>query len=246
MDVSHWLDAIRTDGAAVAATPSEYFGLAIPSCPDWTGRDLIVHLGAVHRWAARFLTQDPDSRERFGFDTSDVPGDDALTEWYAARLADLLTALDGVDAAAPVRSFTGAVTAEFWFRRQAHETSVHRWDLLNAMPAGASAIEAGLAADGVDEWQTVFAPRFLGRGEGLPQAVRGTVIGLRPTDADQRTWRLDERAVSVEAGAEPDVVVSGSASDLMLGLWRRIPLSQLSIDGDVGAVRALLDAVRVT
>ena len=57
-------------------------------------------------------------------------------------------------------------TARFWFRRQAHEVAVHRWDA--QLAAGdAAPIETELAADGVDERLEMlrsFAP-IQGNGE---------------------------------------------------------------------------------
>ncbi|CAM5496820.1 hypothetical protein TPAU25S_00705 [Tsukamurella paurometabola] len=68
-----WIDALERDGGAVAATPPDRLDLGVPSCPGWTVRDLIVHLGAVHRWAAAFLAAGPDSEERVPFADDDAP-----------------------------------------------------------------------------------------------------------------------------------------------------------------------------
>ncbi|WP_040525957.1 maleylpyruvate isomerase family mycothiol-dependent enzyme [Gordonia effusa] len=246
MNIRTLVDSIRSDGAVIAGTHRDQLSLAVPSCPDWTVRDLIIHVGVVHRWAARFLAQGSDPAERFGFDTSDVPDDAGLTEWYAARVAELLERLEVTSPDTTVRSFAGQVSASFWFRRQAHETSMHRWDLQNATPQGAEPVDGGLAADGINEWLEVFVPRFLKRGPGLPDQEFGRVIRLVDPDVGEWTMRLEPDAVKIDAGAHPEVVVSGSMSDLLLALWRRIPLSQLSIEGNRAPLDALLDAVRVT
>ena len=78
--------------------------------------------------------------------------------------------------------FAGPTTAAFWFRRQAHETAVHRWDAQRAAtPSSVDPIDATLAADGVDEWLEVFVPRFLAR-TGVPDDLVGATLHLHCTD----------------------------------------------------------------
>ena len=31
-------------------------GAAVPSCPGWSVRDLVVHLGNLHRWVVQAMT----------------------------------------------------------------------------------------------------------------------------------------------------------------------------------------------
>ena len=60
-------------------------------------------------------------------------------------------ALAAADPTAPVWTWVPDQRAAFWFRRQAQEVAVHRWDAEGA--AGTpNVIESTLAADGVDEW----------------------------------------------------------------------------------------------
>ncbi|GAA4676873.1 maleylpyruvate isomerase family mycothiol-dependent enzyme [Gordonia humi] len=243
-NVAHWLESLGTEGSQICSTPAVDLARPVPTCPDWTVRDLVVHIGAVHRWAARHVAEPVDSTVRFGFDTSDVPDGDAVVGWYADRLRDLCEVLRDTDPDRPVRAFGRPGLARFWFRRQAHETAVHRWDLQNASEAGPSPIDAALAVDGIAEWFEVFVPRVLRRAD-LPEGAVGTVVGVRPDDADGHTVRLASDGATTEPHARPDVVVRGSASDILLGLWRRIPMRDLTVDGDTPTVDALLDVVRV-
>lgn len=247
MGPNAWIAAIERDGAAVAATVPERLGLAVPTCPGWSVRDLIVHLGAVHRWAATFLAAGPDSKERFA-PIDDAPDGAAVTDWYRDRLDELLTELRRHDPDEPARYFAGRTTARFWIRRQAHETVVHRWDSENA--AGAAApVDSTLATDGVAEWAEVFAPRFLARGPGLPAADAGRTVHLHGTDRDDAEWTLalaQDSLVLTHGHGKADVALRGDASDLYLALWRRVPLAELEIHGDAALAGALLEAVRVT
>src|SRR5690349_16641686 len=65
----------------------------IPGCPDWTVRDLVTHLGGVHRfWAATVAAgpaDGPPSAEAVG--DGDPHGD--LLEWSAESTRLLLDAL---------------------------------------------------------------------------------------------------------------------------------------------------------
>lgn len=243
-----WSAALQRDGGAVAGTPAEHLDLAVPSCPGWTVRDLIVHLGGVHRWAATFLADGPESTSRFAPIEDDAPAGAAVTAWYRDRLDDLVAELGRHDADQPARAFTGRATAGFWMRRQAHETAVHRWDAENASNA-ALPVESLLAGDGIEEWAEVFAGRFLARGPGLPDELVGRAVHLHGTDRERAEWTLtlERDSVAVARGhTKADAALRGSTSDLYLALWRRVPLADLDVLGDGGVATALLDAVQVT
>ena len=243
-----WLAALERDGGAVAATPPERLDLAVPTCPGWTVRDLIVHLGGVHRWAATFLAEGPASTNRFAPIEDDAPAGAAVTGWYRDRLDGLLAELHRHAADEPARAFTGRVTAGFWMRRQAHETAVHRWDAENSWNA-ALPVESVLAGDGIEEWAQVFAGRFLARGPGLPDGLVGRTVHLHGTDRDDAEWTLTlaRESLALERGhAKGDVALRGATSDLYLALWRRVPLDDLTTFGDGTVATALLDAVQVT
>ena len=112
------------------------------------------------------------------------------------------------------------------------ETAVHRWDAQVAAGA-AEPIEAGLAVDGVDEFLEFF------RAETT--ALTGTVH-LHATDAEGE-WliALADGAITVERGhAKGDAAVRGAASDLLLLLWRRVPLDGLEVFGDAALARAFV------
>jgi uncharacterized protein (TIGR03083 family) len=193
---------------------------AVASCPGWRLRDLAHHLGNVHAWAEAATRADapPD------LPAATPTGRDELTAWYAGTAASLVERLGTADPDEPCWHFGAKPrTVGWWVRRQAHETAVHLWDAQAAVGTPV-ALDPALAADGVDEVLDVFVPRQVrtGRTPPLPAAVR-----LVATDAD-----LDR----VLGDGEPVATVTGPASDLLLVLWKRVPLDRLEVEGDPAPV----------
>jgi uncharacterized protein (TIGR03083 family) len=198
-------------------------GLAtrVPWVPAWSARDLVVHLGTVHRWATAIVTAGhadgppPDRAER--------PSDGELLDWYAAGLATLVTTLRTTPPDVPAWHMSPAapkVAAE-WARRQAHELAVHRMDLEAAAGVPHAPVEPDLAEDGVDELLSVVVPRWA-RTEPLRSAE--AVVSVRVTDTG-REWevRVARGAVSVapERTGRAQAHVEGRATQLLLRLWGR-------------------------
>ena len=87
----------------------------VPACDPWLVRDLVEHVGTVHRWAASIVL----SGQRLSEPEPLVVGDPA--DWYAGTAAALIAALRAVDPAEPVPNFSRIdETAAFWPRRQLH------------------------------------------------------------------------------------------------------------------------------
>lgn len=202
----------------------------VPACPGWTVRDLAVHLGGVHRWAAAIVL----SGQRVTAPEPLVEG--PLADWYAGTADALLAALAAVNPEEQVPNFSRLnEQAAFWPRRQMHETVVHTIDVAQALgrPEHEWTVAPAIAADGVDEVLQVFFPRLTAGGR-RPD-VRGR-IRLVATDVDQ-SWIVgpgsDEGAapVQVHPSLDADSSASGTAADLYLGLWHRIDHARLELDG---------------
>ncbi|MFD2079255.1 TIGR03083 family protein [Actinopolymorpha cephalotaxi] len=224
----------------------------VPSCPKWTLADLVAHTGRVHRWAAKIVRtgEFPGG----GSDTVPSPADSELGPWYAESVDLLLDQLAATDPARPTWAFGDGGTAEFWSRRQAHEVCIHRVDAEQAV-GGTPVVDPDLAADGVGEVVEVMMPRSQRFG---PHRLLAPVL-LRCTDHAGR-WLVSPPAepdgVPVGIGpaltdteaAAATATVTGTAGDLLLALWRRLPADdlgrRLTVDGDQAAARAALD-VRV-
>jgi uncharacterized protein (TIGR03083 family) len=193
---------------------------------------LVAHIAQVQRWAE--MTVRTRAKERLSRD--DLPGPPAeaqLVGWFREATAALLATLAATEPTTPVWTFTPDGTAAFWARRQAQEVAVHRWDAEDAA-GGAAALSALLARDGIDELLEILpcraGERFIGAGES---------IHLHCLDV-QGEWlvRLGPKGLGVEHSHQlADAAARGSASDLDLFLWGRLPADRLEVFGD----RALLD-----
>jgi uncharacterized protein (TIGR03083 family) len=240
-----WLTALRAEGDAFRAAVSNTPGLdaEVPSCPEWTVRDLVNHLTSVYNRALGIVTSGAlDSPgERVELDG----GDDVLGCW-TDKYVELLAALDAVDPEAGAWNWAPqSKRAVFWHRRMAHETAVHRWDAQMANGL-AEPIEAKLAGDGVTEVLDTWLPA--GRRRGAPD--HAGVIALHATDLDE-VWYVRLRGTGI-ALLDTDTLLdsdehherataSGSASDLVLALFGRIPFDALEVGGDL----PLLEGLRV-
>ena len=195
----------------------------VASCPGWSVRDLIHHLGEVERWAAHAIDHGtPDAP------TPELPDDADLVSWFAAGAERLVERLEA-DPATPAWSFGPDKNVAFWQRRQAHEHSVHRWDLEAAL-GQASTLDPALADDGIGEVAGMFYPRQLRLGR---LTEPGAAIEVVATDTGSR-WTF---------GPGPAVAtVGGDAADVLLALWHRRPADHPTLrwSGDVTRGRAIL------
>jgi uncharacterized protein (TIGR03083 family) len=222
---------------------------AVPACPGWTMADLALHIGSGQRWAASILLSGTGQRPPEVLRTTI-----SWPDWYAGTTAALAAAIRAVDPDEPCWNFAPVEQrAGFWARRRLHETVIHLVDAVQAEAAldqrdasGLAAVPAAIAADGVDEVFEVFLPRLLARG--IEPAVTRQ-IGVRATDTGDE-WTLtpaSESAVStgvapqVERGkATGEAVLSGTAAELDLCLWKRLPAAVLTVEGDPAVAAAFL------
>lgn len=248
MDPAEHRAAIVREGAALAAVPASGLGADVPSCPGWTVERLIGHTGRVHRWATSFLALGPDGGEADAGPRP--PQGEAILPWYAEAVDGLVAELDRHDPSEPAATFAGPADVAFWFRRQAHEIVVHRWDAEDAItPGAATPIPADLAADGIDEWFALWVHRStMVRGDGVPAALVGASLHVHCTDvAGEWIVRLAVEGPEVErAHAKGDAALRGPAGDLLLALWHRVPLATVDVVGDGDRAEAVLDLVHVT
>jgi uncharacterized protein (TIGR03083 family) len=238
MQPEEHLDAITRESTALADA-AERAGLDafVPSCPGWTVADLVAHIGEVQQWAR--ITVEQRATERISRRTlPSAPSGPALVTWFREQAPALVVALAATDPATPVWSWSADNTAHFWFRRQASEAAVHRWDA--ELASGTQhAIEPALAADGIDECLATFL-------DGDAAVGTGETVHLHCVDADGE-WvvTLTERGPTIErAHAKSDVAARGAASDLDLFLWGRVEASVLDVFGDPELLDRFRSAIR--
>jgi uncharacterized protein (TIGR03083 family) len=201
---------------------------AVGGCPGWTAEDLLAHLGEVHRWAAEIVRQGGD-RPPSRRDLPRAPRGSGTIEWYQEGLELLMESLRNAGPDAFVWTFgPPSGRSGFWFRRQAQETLVHRWDMESA-GGSAQILDPDLAADGIDELITLF----LARVDDLAPTLGGT-LHIHATDAEgEWTLRPDGQHLVASAGhAKADTALRGPAGDLLLYLWGRPVTGQVEILGD--------------
>ncbi|HLW17151.1 MAG TPA: maleylpyruvate isomerase family mycothiol-dependent enzyme [Actinomycetota bacterium] len=223
--------ALRRESAALAQAARKALAPMVPSCPEWSVSDLVWHVGGIHRHRIWLITEHPYGPS--GFDI-ERPSDDAIAEWFLDGAEKLSKVLEQHDASEKVWTwFPPDQSVGFWQRRMAQETAVHRWDGEDAV-GDANEIEPWLAADGIAEF---FDTLMVVQDE--PQTGNGETVHVHATDTPAE-WVITlapEGARAEPTHAKGDAAIRGKASDVLLALWRRIPLDRVEVLGD----RALAD-----
>lgn len=235
-----------TDLIRAAADP----GATVPTCPEWTLRELVAHQGEVHRWVTDTVTG--TWAELSAADRADriaAPLDPALADWFADGADRLGTALADAPAGlvTPVFLLDAPSARTFWARRQANETTLHRVDALAATlgrcPTAAEVdVTVDRAVDGIDELLNGFLPR----PRMTLRSAEPFTLAVQPSDADRR-WVVaigDGPAVTGTSDAATDATFSGTAAELWLGLWNRG--DALAATGRPGTLAQWREQVRVS
>ena len=205
----------------------------VPTCGEWTLRQLSRHVGRGSHWAAQIVAE----RRIEPLDPRDVrngrpPDDpDAAIDWLNDGAQALIDAVDRVGADARVWTFLGPRPAGFWLRRWLHEVTVHRADAALALGRKFD-LPPELAADAVSEWIDLVAsrksaPAPVDRGQKLHLHAAETALG--PTGE----WTIvhDDDGVWWSHNHEKgDVAVRGPVTGLLLALTRRRTAADLGVD----------------
>ncbi len=226
------LDQTRAFGELIASGDPD---TPVPTCPDWTLRQLLRHVGRGNRWAAQIisdrLSQELDPRQvRDGKPPDDPQG---AIEWLNGGAALIVKAVDQVGSEARVWTFLGPRPAGWWIRRRANEVAVHRADAAIALGADYD-LPLELAADAISEWlerTCVEAKRHHRVPLAFGQSVHlhATDDGLGPTgewtlvnDEDGVGWSHDH--------GKGSVALRGPAKDLLLAITGRRTPADLGLE----------------
>ena len=235
IEPAHGLAHLERAAADVVAMLAEAeLDLPVPSCPGWKVADLVAHLGQTHLWAERCIrVRDPSGPE------VDAPVTDRarLAAWYAECAGVLVGTLQATEPSAECWTFgLSSRTAAFWFRRQAHEAAMHRWDLGAALGRDVG-YPSSLALDGIEEVVSMFFPRQV-RLQRMPP-----LAGALAVRADGLGWVLAGDGTGPSDGPV-DAEVSGRADPLVLLLWGRVGLDdpRIQLTGDRAAAVSVLSA----
>jgi len=210
----------------------------VPTCPDWTLKQLFRHVGRGNRWSAQIIADqhlkplDPrDVRE--GKPPDDIDG---AIDWLNRGVRLIIDAVDHTGPQTRVWTFLGPRPAGWWIRRRLHEVVVHRADAAIATGTDFD-LGAELAADAISEWIELMVnnkpPQYaLERGQTMH--LHATDDGLGPSgewlvvhDEEGVTWSHDH--------GKGDVALRGPAKDLLLAITRRRTVADLGLElhGDV-------------
>ncbi|MFF0596325.1 maleylpyruvate isomerase family mycothiol-dependent enzyme [Streptomyces antibioticus] len=229
---------------AVASAPS--LDVRVPSCPEWTLFRLVEHLGGGDRfWAAVVAagpTDAPSAEAAATRATVEAPRErDALVAWLADSTRALIDALREAGPERGCWTWWGASRTPRHSggvaRHRVQETAVHTYDAQLALGTPRPLPKA-TALDGVDE----FLNTCVATTSAWPH--KPAVLDFHATEGEGRTWRLTLDADGARPGGAPgtaDVSVHGTASDLVLFLYNRVPETSLRIDGDRGILDLLRD-----
>jgi uncharacterized protein (TIGR03083 family) len=211
-------------------------GLHIPTCPQWSLRQLATHVGRAQRWAAEIVRTRSDKFIEFR-DVPDGKLPPAAADGCYWLIAGATTLIDTLREAQDslVWTFDGQAPAGFWARRMAHETSVHCADALLAAGERVDLVPE-LAADAIDEWFTILStPSGDQEDPRLAALPLGRTLHVHASDPDLAVggeWLItrDDDGVHVTAGhGKGDAALSGRAGDLLLVLLGRLSANDDSI-----------------
>jgi uncharacterized protein (TIGR03083 family) len=224
------LDETRAFGdlirSADPATP-------VPTCGDWTLKQLFRHVGRGNRWAAQIVLErrsEPlDPREVRDGRPPDEP--DAAADWLIGGAEALVSAVERVGGDARVWTFNGPRPAGWWVRRRLHETVVHRADAALALGQRFEA-DPELIADSLSEWIELAAA---GRHREAP-LERDRSIHLHAAE-DQLgpggEWTIvhdDDGLWWSHNHLKGDVALRGPVSGLLLTATRRTTADDAGVE----------------
>ena len=221
----------RLLAAAIAADPVD-----VPSCPGWTTDDLAKHM--AHVYLGQAFVVETGSQAKNKEHLAPYPRTEDYSEFMEWGFEAITKALDINRAERPTWSWHHSDhSVDFWFRRMAHETVIHRIDAELAI-GSVTPIDEELALDGVDEVLD-FLP-LLGSWPEVPNVDFGIVSIAASTKSGKRFWDVNftsEAATvsaTVEANPNARLEISGDAEAMDLYLWGRIDSSdpRISLTGE--------------
>lgn len=230
----------------------------VPTCPDWDVADLVWHLTEVqYFWASIVRQQQTDLAKVDGEDLTRPANYLDLMRLADRCTRDLVAVLRRTPPATPVWTWATDQSAGFVLRRQAHEALIHRVDA-ECVRGERTGLDAGLAADGVDEALRVMfgeSPSWveLSAQEQATVRVASTDTGdswhltlARYAGTDEEGHEQTGPTLLVAPG-DPELptaaAVSAAAADLDCWLWGRPALGDIELSGDVQVLAGLREVV---
>lgn len=229
------------------------FDAQVPTCPEWTLLDLARHVGGgQRRWAAIVAAgPDADAPAKSSMQVGEsAPGNRAgLLAWLSESTRQLLDAVREVGPDRGCWTWWGDTespqTSGAAVRHQVQEAAVHTYDAQVTVGAPEQ-LPDEVAVDGVEEFMITCGTTT------VPWPHEPGIVDVHVIDGPSWRVTLSAAGASVSplpgsgSGASPEVVgvaagsLRGTASDLVLALYDRIPLDSLELGGD----RRVIDLLR--
>ena len=229
--------------AAVASAPS--LDVQVPTCPEWTLFDLVQHMGEGRRAWAATIAAGPAAAAKSAPEGAPAPRERvALLAWLAASTQELLDALREAGPDRGCWTWWGTSqspqTCGAVARHQLQEVAVHTYDAQVTLGAP-QPLPDEVALDGVEE----FLSTCCATTAAWPHEP--AVVDYQATEG--RSWRLwlsadgartapvpTPRAMSATAAVEDpdpaDASARGTAGELVMAMYGRIPVDPLDLFGD--------------
>ena len=221
------IDAIAISSARIAniLTPENY-GMKVPSCPEWTLLDLVIHVGQVQEFWSHNIREANAYAPWSGARTM-PPSDGDTSTWMRDQTKSLIDAISFSFEDSPCWTWWEEPrTAKAVSLHQVQEAEVHRWDAELAIGQPAP-LPLEIASDGLTEFLHVH--RFSIEELKLPH------IQIEASDVEG-VWYIN-------ASAKHAVTVRATASDLVLFLYGRLSTEALIIEGNPEAIERLALAI---
>jgi uncharacterized protein (TIGR03083 family) len=230
--------------AAVASAPS--LDVQVPTCPEWTLFDLVKHLGEGRRSWAATIAAGPTAVAKSAAEGAPAapPEREGLLAWSAASTQELLDALREAGPDRGCWTWWGTSqspqTCGAVARHQLQEVAVHTYDAQVTLGAPQPLLDE-VALDGVEEFlSTCCATTTAWPHEPVVvdyHATEGRSWRLWLSAHGARTARIPTPgtmpATTAGQGRGPaDASARGTASELVLLFYGRIPVDCLKLDGD--------------
>ena len=230
MNIADFADVVECEGQRLFDVAATDFHARVPNCPDWDMTDLVGHVGQVYGYVASLVASPSTDRPTSRFSDFEPGGE--IVAWGKEKLESLVAVCRAAVPGTPCWNWGDGDTIEFFPRRMAHETVIHRRDAEEAV-GDITPLDSDVAADGVDELIYVGLQHSL-NPKRIFDYPNGS-LHLHRTDGEGE-WLLkveDGRLIATREHAKGDVAVRGTGSDLFLYLWGRGG-ADLDIFGDPG------------
>ncbi|MEM7274866.1 MAG: maleylpyruvate isomerase N-terminal domain-containing protein [Actinomycetota bacterium] len=229
----HHLTWLADNVAWFEAIPDDRLTVPVPACPGWAVVDVVNHLSfGLGLGYPVAMAKPPDTAADRAFAglvvPSKPPSGRAAATTFRANLHHCLTRFRATDPTTPCWTYAGPGTAAFWFRRAAIETTLHRFDVEEALEGRAGPLAADRTADAIIEtveFALPLAADIVGSPE-LAVTVTSPDVGLE---------------LSLGPGT-PRARITAEGQRTLAALWGRHP-DRVTVTGDPAAAEAWLSLV---